>query len=213
MGSGKPYTVAVINMKGGVGKTTTSIALTNLFAKEVGETLLLDLDQQASAAVWMKKAVRDGLASNEAQNIDEGVRPSQLARKIDEKSKGYKCMVIDTPPGDVDRCDAALEAVIANGGFVIVPTGSSIEEYPRAIVTVQEVSPHAKTFVLLTRTRANTTAVQQARRELVKAGATVLKSEIPLRESVANAKIRGSSELASLYEQAANEILELVSHG
>jgi len=42
---------AVVNTKGGVGKTTTAVHLATLLARQ-GPTLLIDADPQASAASW-----------------------------------------------------------------------------------------------------------------------------------------------------------------
>jgi len=50
--------LSISNMKGGVGKTTISVALAHEFAKGVGgsapaRVLLIDLDAQANASFWI----------------------------------------------------------------------------------------------------------------------------------------------------------------
>ncbi len=47
-------TVAVVNHKGGVGKTTTAVCLSGALVKRGKRILLLDLDPQASASKWLE---------------------------------------------------------------------------------------------------------------------------------------------------------------
>ena len=44
--------IAIVNQKGGVGKTTLAIHLATAFTAAGRNTLLLDIDPQASAAEW-----------------------------------------------------------------------------------------------------------------------------------------------------------------
>lgn len=46
-----PYTIVFANAKGGVGKTTSAVHVAGAFAEAGVETLLLDLDPQASATI------------------------------------------------------------------------------------------------------------------------------------------------------------------
>lgn len=208
-----PFTIAIVNSKGGVGKTTTAIALAHLIADQVGPTVLLDLDRQASAAAWAAEAEESGnpIAAT-IQTVPADTPPARLARMIQSAGQGHDWLIIDTAPGEVDRADAAIEAVVANGGVVVIPTGPGPLDLPRAVVTLDDIAGRAQAFVLLTRTRAGTVSAKQARTDLDEIGATVLASEVPLRESVGSAAVRGLDELLSLYEVVANELLERVGN-
>lgn len=51
--------IAIYNQKGGSGKTTTAVNLAGAFGELGLQTLLIDLDPQASATAWFGKAISD----------------------------------------------------------------------------------------------------------------------------------------------------------
>ncbi len=52
--SNLPHTWAVANQKGGVGKTTTAVALGGLLARQGDRTLLVDMDPHASMSAYLQ---------------------------------------------------------------------------------------------------------------------------------------------------------------
>ena len=85
--------VAIVNQKGGTGKTTLSINLASAFA-ELYPTLLMDADPQGSALDWA-----DSRATAQ-MNLDAcGVEPSRLLRDVRSLAPSYGWIIIDGPPG------------------------------------------------------------------------------------------------------------------
>ena len=53
--------VALLNQKGGVGKTTLALHLAGRWAREGKRTIVIDADPQGSALDWSEQRAREGL--------------------------------------------------------------------------------------------------------------------------------------------------------
>ena len=73
-------TIAVMNEKGGSGKTTTTISLAAVLAERGLFVLVVDLDPQASASLWLGRGREPGLyrAIAERANLQPYVRPTAV---------------------------------------------------------------------------------------------------------------------------------------
>lgn len=114
--------VVTAALKGGVGKTTTSVYLAALAASRHTATLV-DADPQASAAEWVEQATDDRLA-----RIDVVEAPTdRLLTRALGRVADDEVAVVDTPPGNERLLGKAME----RADVVVVPTRVGAMENPR----------------------------------------------------------------------------------
>jgi chromosome partitioning protein len=106
--------VVVAALKGGVGKTTTSVYLAALGASSRRSVTLVDADPQASAADWVENA---GDESLEPVSLVEAPTDRLLAKALD-RLEGDDVAIVDTPPGNERLLAKATERADA----IVLPT-------------------------------------------------------------------------------------------
>ena len=191
--------LAVLNLKGGTGKTTSAVFLAAGLHAD-GPTLLVDADPQGSALSWSEAA-----GGFEFPVVALPVR--DLHRRLPQLARGYRHLVIDTPPGDAGIVRSALLAA----DLALLPIPPSLMDLDRLMPTLEllsEVEPlnPVRVLVLLTRVRRNTRSARAAREALAELGMPVMETEIPLREAYAAAFGLPVEKLHE-YEHATRELL------
>jgi chromosome partitioning protein len=191
--------LAIVNTKGGVTKTTSSMHVAVALSK-FGRTAVLDADPQGSASDW-------------AIDVEEGGRllPFDVKvvnqRTLTREANAYDHAVIDTPPGDPRTIDAAIAAA----DIVLVPTQASELDIKRVWPTLDAASAAGKPVaVLLVKTRQNTLALAAAVEAFEASEIAVLETQIPLREAIQNSYGTIPTELFG-YDQVAADLLEVHS--
>lgn len=170
--------IAVVNTKGGVGKTTTAIYLAAGLHRD-GRTLLVDTDRQQSAVLWSQEdPIWPFPVVARATN--------DVHRHLAQLAVGFDHVVLDTPPGDT----AVIRSAVMAADVVIVPvapTGLDLNRVMPTFELLAEVEPVHPVLVgvLLTRVRRGTVSARGVREVLADAGLPTMDTEIPLSEQYA----------------------------
>jgi chromosome partitioning protein len=189
--------LAVVNLKGGTGKTTSATALAMRLATR-GRTLLVDADPQGSALAWSEEA------SFPFPTIGLPVR--DLPVRLLHVGADYDHVVIDTPPG----VPPIVRSAVLAADTVLIPlspSGVELRQIGPTFELLAELEPHTPRLgVLLTQVHPRTVASRVARELLEKAQVPLLASEVPHRQGYRTAF--GSPVAPGHYESVLAELLD-----
>lgn len=116
-------TIAIVNQKGGCGKTTTSINLASVFAQQGRRTLLVDLDPQAHCAAGLgvpesqiEWSIGDALVADLSAGFDPQTFLWEVARNFHLAPSTMRLAALEAPGGGLHRLadkDRRLEQLLA----------------------------------------------------------------------------------------------------
>ena len=122
--------IAVVNRKGGSGKTTTAVSLAAALAERGMRTLLIDLDPQASASLWLAEPARHKrledtfIGSREPESI---ARPTDVPGLEIMASSNWLLTAEQSMKGNLGvAVMRALQRLKYNWAFVIIDCPPSL---------------------------------------------------------------------------------------
>ncbi len=137
--------VSVVNLKGGVGKTTTAVYFAEAAKEQGGAPVVIDADTERSALEWSSLG-----------KLSFAVVPAEkdaLARQARQLEKEGSVVIIDTPPNNRETLWAA--AAVADHVVVpVAPTGVDVNRLRatlEVLLDVEAIKGSLDTSILFTR--------------------------------------------------------------
>lgn len=190
--------LALVNTKGGVGKTTTAMHLAAGLSAH-GRTLLVDCDPQQSALTWSQGV--------ELPFSVISLPVTDVHKRIPALAAGFEHVVLDTPPGHVAIIKSAVlatDAVLVP----IAPTSVDVDRLRPTFELLAELEPvhEVGVGVLLTKMRYGTNSARGIREVLAEQNYPVMTNEIPLSETYAQSFGRTPADIGH-YDLLLKELL------
>ena len=210
--------ISLVNQKGGVSKSTTSVHLAYWLNRKRKKVLLIDADSQKSSSVWVAGMEEVEIPCQVIQT------PDDLLEQIPELAADYNYLIVDGPAS----LSEATRAILFRSDLAVIPvqpTGVDLRSASDAMRLVKQAQsvrggqPAAALF--LSRAVKGTKLKEEALALLSKnPGAVLLQSVIHQRQALADTSGQSATvwdlpgkpatDSAKEYERLFKEMLKLL---
>lgn len=170
MSQNKRIIIAVLNEKGGTGKSTLSINLATGFKRAGYNTVIVDTDPQGTSGTWAKVAFEPGDENPELLNELAAQYPTVVAIDKPEildvslKSINADIIILDTPAKAEKMTRTAIR--VAHVGLVVLqPSGPDVwatDKIVELINSKKDLGGEIDAYFLLNRINTSTNLSKQA---------------------------------------------------
>jgi chromosome partitioning protein len=201
--------IAVVNQKGGSGKTTLSMQLAGALARRGNKVLVVDADPQGTATRWA--ATADDEKPFPASVVGLSAASSKVHREVRKFVDDYQFIIIDCPPAaDSPIPQSAL--LIADLALVpIIP--SPLDMWAavgirQVIENVGDINEELKSRLVVNQCQPNTSLAKEALEVLPEFGINLCKTYMHQRQVYRQSAVFGQTvhDFGSKASPAINEI-------